>query len=100
MQYKKKDLSRRFSIDSGLKRDEARKVANAFLYSFRAFLSEMEIGDRLEIRDFGVFEMHMTKGRMSAVDPKFQQRHIVAARRRLRFKPSITLKRELRKLQP
>ncbi len=98
MKYKKKHLSTRFSIDSGIKRDPARKIANAFLYSFRAFLSEMKIGDKLEIRDFGVFEMHLTKGRTDVGNLNTTAPAVMPARRRLKFKPSLTLKKQFRKV--
>ncbi len=98
MRYKKRHLSTRFSIDSGIKRDQALEITNAFLYSFRAFLSEMKVDDTLEIRDFGIFEMHLYKGRTNARDLVNNKPAIMSARRRLRFRPSSTLKKELRKL--
>lgn len=98
MRYKKKHLSTRFSKDSGIKRDQAREITNAFLYSFRAFLSEMRSGDSIEIRDFGVFEVHYSKGRTNARNPKTNTPHMVAAHRRLRFKPSAALKKEFKKV--
>ena len=98
MRYKKKHLNTRFSIDSGIKRDPAREITNAFLYSFRAFLSEMKVGDRLEIRDFGVFEMHLAKGRTTGRNPRKNEWAVIPAKRRLRFKPSSTLKREFKKV--
>jgi len=99
MKYKKKDLSRRFSIDSGIKREKALEITNAFLYSFRAFLSEMKSGDKLEIRDFGVFEMKFAKGRTGARNPRKNIPVMVAAHRRLAYKPSSTIKRELKRLK-
>lgn len=98
MRYKKKHLSTRFSIDSGIKRNPAREITNAFLYSFQIFLSEMKIGDRLEIRDFGVFEMHLAKGRTTGRNPKKNEWAVIPAKRRLRFKPSLAIKRKLKKV--
>lgn len=98
MRYKKKDLSTRFSKDSGIKREKALEITNAFLYSFRAFLSNMRVGDSIEIRDFGVFEVHFSKGRTNARNPKTNTPHMVAAHRRLKFKPSKALRDDFKKV--
>lgn len=98
MKYTKKDLSKRFSIESGIGREKAAEITNAFLFTFRSILSDMKTEDTLEIRDFGVFKIHYAKGRTNAWNPRTHEPHMVSARRRLRFTPSLTLKREFKKL--
>jgi len=55
---------------------------------------------RIEIRDFGVFEVKTTKSKPKARNPKSGEIIFVPSRRKTHFKPSKLLKRFLSKPLP
>jgi integration host factor subunit beta len=78
----KKDLIERISEDSKLKRDQVRDVVQLFLDSL---VDELAAGNRIEFRDFGVFEVRTRAGRI-AQNPRTMQRVDVPPKKTVRFK--------------
>ena len=62
------------------------------------FLIDMKVGDKLEIRGFGVFSTKLYKGRTNVRNPLTGETAVMPARKRLAFKPSEVIKREYQKL--
>lgn len=79
---KKKDLIDRIAVETGQKRVVVKRTIQAFL---DMVVAEIANGNRLEFRDFGVFEVKARAAR-SAQNPKTLQRVNVPARRTVRFK--------------
>ena len=79
----KKDLIDRIARDTGLKRVTVKKSVQAFLDQV---VEELKEGNRLEFRDFGVFDVR-TRAERVAQNPKTLQRLYVPPRRSVRFKP-------------
>lgn len=79
----KKEFIDRIAELTGEKRVVVKKVVQTFLDEVIADLSR---GNRLEFRDFGVFEIKQRKGR-TAQNPKTLQRVDVPPKRTVRFKP-------------
>jgi len=65
---------------------------NAVFQSLREILSEADPEIRIEIRDFGVFEVKETKPKPKARNPRTGQIIYVPARRKTHFKPGKLLK--------
>ena len=88
----KKDLVERIVDRTSVKRHDAKKVVQEFL---DLIISELKKGNRLEFRDFGVFEIKERAARV-AQNPKTMQKVEVPAKRAVKFKqergrlPSIT----------
>ena len=78
----KKDLIDRIAEKSGLRRSEVRRTVQSFLDEI---VEELSRGNRLEFRDFGVFEVRSRRGRI-AQNPKTMERVEVPARRAVKFK--------------
>ncbi len=78
----KKDLIDRIVEETKMKRVDVRKVVQAFLDEV---IVELGRGNRLEFRDFGVFEIRERKGRI-AQNPKTLERITVPAKKVVRFK--------------
>ena len=87
----KKDLIERVSQETGVSRADSRKVVQSFL---EAVIGELAKGNRLEFRDFGVFEIRERAGRV-AQNPKTLERVAVPPRRSVRFKVGRLMQQSL-----
>ena len=88
----KKELIDRISEETDSKRIVVKKVVQSFL---DCIIEELGHGNRLEFRDFGVFE---TKARAARVaqNPKTLQRVQVPPKRTVKFKVGRLMKQKLR----
>jgi integration host factor subunit beta len=78
----KKDLIERITERTNLKRSDAKKAIQEFL---EQVIAELKKGNRLEFRDFGVFEVKERAARL-AQNPKTMQKVEVPAKRAVKFK--------------
>lgn len=78
----KKDLIDRVAEQTGLKRVDVKQAVQAFLDQV---IHELAEGNRLEFRDFGVFEIKERAAR-TAQNPKTLQRVHVPPKRTVKFK--------------
>lgn len=99
----------RLPIPTLTKKDVARKVAelqgspiykcepwvNAVVTAIRDLMVAADPEVRIELRDFGVFEVKRTKAKPKARNPKTNETVFIPSRRKTHFKPSKYLKREL-----
>ena len=87
----KKELTDRIADLTGNKRVVTKKIIQTFLDQI---VDELAQGNRLEFRDFGVFETKTRAARM-AQNPKTLERVRVPARRHVKFKAGRLMKRRL-----
>ena len=78
----KKDLIERITERTKLKRNDAKRAIQEFLDQV---IEELKKGNRLEFRDFGVFEVKERAARL-AQNPKTMQKVEVPAKRAVKFK--------------
>lgn len=88
----KKDLVGRVAAKAGATHGLAKTVIQEFL---NEVVSELVRGNRLEFRDFGVFETKTTPARM-AQNPRTLKKVHVPARRRVVFKMGRMMKAGMR----
>ncbi len=88
----KKDVAKRTAKLVGEKIYVAEKVVDGVFTSLRQFMTEAEPEVRIEIRDFGVFEVKTTKPKPKARNPKTGEIIYVPARRKTHFKAGKLLK--------
>ncbi len=84
----KKDLIDRIAAETGHRRADVKDVVQAFLNSV---ISELADGNRLEFRDFGVFEPRERAARV-AQNPRTLERVPVPARNTVKFKVGRLMK--------
>ena len=84
----KKELIERLAEQSGLKRQDVRQVVQGFLDEV---INELGKGNRLEFRDFGIFEVRERAERV-AQNPKTLERVMVPAKRTARFRVGRLMK--------
>ena len=87
----KKDLIDRIADETKYKRNDVRTVVQAFL---DGVITELGDGNRLEFRDFGVFELRDRAPRM-AQNPRTLERVPVPARRTVKFKVGRLMKQAI-----
>ncbi len=78
----KKDFVDRIAEKTGQKRGDVKETVQLFL---DAMIEELTNGNRLEFRDFGVFEVRERASRV-AQNPKTLEQVVVPARKAVRFK--------------
>ena len=87
----KKELVDRIAERTGAKHVLVKKIIQSFLDEI---IEELSHGNRLEFRDFGVFEARQRAAR-TAQNPKTLQRVNVPAKRTVRFKLGRLMKEKL-----
>lgn len=87
----KKELIDRIADASGIKRVDVKNVVQGFLDNV---IVELGKGNRLEFRDFGVFEVKQRAARM-AQNPKTLERVHVPPKRTVKFKAGNLMKQAL-----
>jgi integration host factor subunit beta len=93
----KKEVAKRVAKKMGQKIYITEDFVNAVFESLRELLSEANPEIRIEIRDFGVFEIKETKPKPKARNPRSGEIIYVPARRKTHFKPGKLLKDILKK---
>lgn len=87
----KKELIDRIADRTGTKRVLVKKIIQSFLDDI---MFELGNGNRLEFRDFGVFESRMRSARV-AQNPKTLERVQVPSKRTVKFKVGRVMKMKL-----
>jgi integration host factor subunit beta len=87
----KKELIDRIAESEGCKRVLVKRIIQNFLDSI---VDELSSGNRLEFRDFGVFESRIRASR-EAQNPKTMDKVFVPAKRTVKFKVGRVLKMRL-----
>jgi len=93
----KRDIAKRVAKRIGEKLPLTEKVVSALFTTLREIMAEANPEIRIEIRDFGVFEVKKTKAKPKARNPKTGEIVYVPPRRKTHFKPGKLLKEELKK---
>lgn len=91
----KKDVARRVSdlMDEPIYKSEP--WVNAVITAIGELMVEADPEVRIELRDFGVFEVKKTKAKPKARNPKTNETVFIPSRRKTHFKPSKRLKKIL-----
>lgn len=94
--YTKRDLVRRVAEDMDEPMVQVEPWVEAVLVAIRETMMDADPTCRIELRDFGVFEVKKTKAKPRARNPKTNEEIYVPAHRKTHFKPSKLLKEFLR----
>jgi len=87
----KKTLIDRIADEQGCKRVQAKRIIQSFLDQI---IEELALGNRLEFRDFGVFESKVRAARQ-AQNPKTMDKVLVPSKRTVKFKVGRVMKERL-----
>lgn len=95
--YTKRDLVRKVAEQMDEPMVQSEPWVEAVLVAIRETMMDADPTCRIELRDFGVFEVKKTKAKPKARNPKTNEEIYVPAHRKTHFKPSKKLKKFLRK---
>ena len=93
--YTKKDIIRRLSYKLNLGHDESKIIFDNVLFSINDLLTSSENNVRIELRNFGVFNVVKTKERNNARNPKTGEGVIIPSRKKILFKAGKKLNNSL-----
>ena len=88
----RRDVARQVAGLRSIPIRDADDIVECVLSSIRTMLMTADPEVRLEVRDFGVFEVKLAKAKPRARNPKTGQKVYVPPRRKTHFKPSKLLK--------
>ena len=92
MTMTKKDIALKISDRLGIKKQLAYEIVNTL---FNAMRKNLIVGDRIEIRGFGVLGIKPTKPKPAARNPRTGEIVYVPARRKSYFKAGVLIKKVL-----
>lgn len=91
----KKDVARRVANNLGEPIYKSEPWVTAVIEAMRQLMIEADPEVRIELRDFGVFEVKKTKAKPKARNPKTNETVFIPSRRKTHFKPSKLMKESL-----
>ena len=95
--YTKNDIIRKVSNNLDIPTDEIKIILESILDTMSNIMCEEKYLSRIEIRNFGVFEVKSTKAKPKARNPKTNEEVYVPSRRIIHYKPGKTIKKVLSK---
>ena len=84
--FTRKDIIRRTSEKLDLSHNDMKLVVDSILETMSEMLIEKQSNIRIELRNFGVFEVKPTKAKPRARNPKTNEEVYVPPRRKINFK--------------
>ncbi len=95
--YTKKDVAKLTADKVGQKLAGVEEVVDRVFTVLRELMSSDEAEIRIEIRNFGVFEVKPTKAKPRARNPRTNEEIYVPPRKKTHFKPGKLLREVLKK---
>ena len=95
--YTREDIIRRAGDKLNLTHDEMKLILDTTLDTMAEILTEDNSRIRIELRNFGVFEVKPTRAKPKARNPLTNEEVYVPPRRKIHFKPGKIIRQELQK---
>ena len=96
--YTKKDLVNKVRYKLDMNYDESKIIIDCVLDSLEEFFINTNGKNRVEIRNFGVFNILLTKERTNARNPRTKESVIIPERKKIVFKPGKKIKEILKSI--
>ena len=95
--YTKQDIIRKVSNNLNIHRDEIKIILESILDTMSDIICEEKYLSRIEIRNFGIFEVKLTKAKPKARNPRTNEEIYVPPRKKVHYKPGKNIKKVLDK---
>lgn len=95
IKFTREDIIRRTGNKLNLTHDEMKLILDTTLDTMAEMLTEKKSKIRIELRNFGIFEVKPTRPKPKARNPKTNQLVYVPARRKIHFRPGKIIRQEL-----
>jgi len=93
--YTKKDIIRKVSKKINIPKDEVKIIFESILDTMSDIICEEKYLSRIEIRNFGVFDVKPTKAKPKARNPRTNEEIYVPPRRKVQYKAGKNIKQIL-----
>ena len=93
--YTREDIIRRASDKLNLTHDEMKIILDTTLDIITEILIKEKSRIRIELRNFGIFEVKPTRAKPRARNPRTNEEVYVPPRRKVHFKPGKIIRQEL-----
>tara|TARA_B100000029_G_scaffold460091_1_gene490780 strand:+ start:598 stop:918 length:321 start_codon:yes stop_codon:yes gene_type:complete len=95
LNYTREDIIRRTGDKLNLTHDEMKLILDTTLDTMADMLTEKKSRIRIELRNFGIFEVKPTKAKPRARNPRTNEEVFVPPRRKIHFKPGKVIRQVL-----
>jgi nucleoid DNA-binding protein len=95
--FTREDIIRRTSEKLDLSHNDMKLVVDSILETMSGMLTEEQSNIRIELRNFGVFEVKPTKAKPRARNPRTNEEVYVPPRRKIHFKAGKVIREVLQK---
>ena len=96
--YTKKDLINKVAYKLNMNYEESKIITDCVLDSFQEFFTNTSGKNRIEIRNFGIFNILLMKERTNARNPKTKESVIIPERKKIVFRPGKKIKEILKNI--
>jgi integration host factor subunit beta len=93
--FTREDIIRRTSEKLNLSYNDMKLAVDSVLETMSGMLTEEQSNIRIELRNFGVFEVKPTKAKPRARNPRTNEEVYVPPRRKVHFKPGKIIREVL-----
>ena len=93
--YTREDIIRRAGDKLNLTHDEMKIIMDTTLDIMTEILTKEQSRIRIELRNFGIFEVKPTRAKPRARNPRTNEEVYVPPRRKIHFKPGKIIRQEL-----
>ena len=95
--FTREDIIRRAGDKLNLTHDEMKIILDTTLDTMVEMLTEEQSRIRIELRNFGIFEVKPTRAKPRARNPRTNEEVYVPPRRKIHFKPGKMIRQELQR---
>ena len=95
--FTREDIIRKTGDKLNLSHDEMKIILDTTLDSIAEILTRDQSRIRIELRNFGVFEVKPTRAKPRARNPRTNEEIYVPPRRKIHFKPGKIIRQELQR---
>ena len=95
--FTREDIIRRTSEKLDLSHNDMKLVVDSILETMSGMLTEEQSNIRIELRNFGIFEVKPTKAKPRARNPRTNEEVYVPPRRKIHFKAGKVIREVLQK---
>ena len=95
--YTKKDIVKKVAQETNTSYEQTAPYIDQIFNTMREMMSKDHENIRIEVRNFGVFEVKPTKAKPRARNPRTNEEVFVPAHKKSHFKPGKILKQQLKK---
>ena len=93
--YKRRSMINKISYKLNMNKNESKIILDSVLESFTELFLVDKSNSRIELRNFGVFDIRITEERTNARNPKTKEKITIPRRKKVVFKAGKKIRNQL-----